>query len=149
MLKPHDVADAKKLIYETKYQDGLKLGQKLGKMAKDRNDLLEFERLLISEYNKDYEFTVGFDDPTRDWKVKTKNKCSYTNCLSGGCEMDIPAVWKAIGLDDETIQLLGELSCIPYNLGVRKGFNPKIDFELEKLLPNGDPCCVWVEEIMD
>ena len=141
--------EAKELIYETRYQEGFQLGEKLGERATDRNDLCEFERLLIEEMNKDYRFTVDYDDPNRDWQVQTPGKCSYTNRLSGGCEMDIPNVWKDMGLDDETIEMLGDLHCRPYNLGLRKGFNPDTEFRFEKFIPAGDSHCVWVSEISE
>ena len=139
--------EGKELISETRYQEGFKLGEELGEKAKDRNDLREFERLRISEHNKNYRFTVDFDDPNRDWQVQTASKCSFTNRLSGGCEVDIPAAWADMGLDAEQIEMLGDLYCRPYELGLRKGFNPNIEFKLEKLLPAGDPYCVFTEEI--
>ena len=50
-----------------------------------------------------------------------------------------------MGLDAETIKLLGELYCEPYDQGVRKGFNPKIQLTFTKLAPRGDPYCEWDE----
>ena len=141
--------EGKELIYQIRYDEGFKIGERLGEKAEDRNDLVEFERLLIDEFNKDYRFTVDFDDPKRDWQEQTSHKCSYTNRLSGGCEMDIPAVWQDMGIDAEKIEMLGDLFCRPYGLGLRKGFNPNIDFKLEKLLPAGDPYCVYTEELVE
>jgi|TARA_B100001971_G_scaffold121398_1_gene111807 hypothetical protein len=141
--------EAKELIYDIRYREGHKLGEELGSLATCRNDLREFHRLLIEEMNKDFQFTVSYDDPNRDWQVETASECSYTNRLSGGCEMDIPNVWIEMGLDNETISMLGNLHCRPYNLGLRKGFNPNIDFRFEKFLPDGDDYCEPVSEVVE
>ncbi len=141
--------DGKALISDTRYQEGFKLGEELAAKAKDRNDLREFEQLRIEHYNKDYQFTPNYDDPNREWKVQTAGKCSFTNRLTGGCEVDIPAAWSDMGLDAEQVEMLGDLYCRSYELGLRKGFNPNIEFKLEKLLPAGDPYCLFTEEISE
>ena len=137
----------KKMIYDIVYNDGVKKGQRLAKLAKDPNDLVEFERILIEDFAKADFNTCGFDDPHRQWVVREKNKCSYTNCLSGGCEENIPQVWQEMGLDEATIRMLGEISCVPHDLGVRTGYNPKMKFKFKRLLPRGDECCEWYEEL--
>ena len=139
--------EGKKAIYDTMYQDGMKRGQRLATLAKDRNDLVEFERLSIEDFESWGMSTAGFDDPHRQWVVREKNKCSYTNGLSGGCETNIPQVWEDMGLDKAIIKMLGEISCVPHDLGVRTGFNPKMKFKFKRLLPRGDDCCEWYEEL--
>ena len=141
--------EAKEIIYKTIYEAGLKKGRSLAAKAKDTNDLLEMERLFIqSMADKGYNIP-GFDDPARTWIVKTKHKCSYNLSKAENCEHGIPEVWKEMGLDDETIRMLGEISCVPGDTGVRKGFNPKMEFKFTKLVTRGDPYCEWYEEIKE
>ncbi|MHA1712755.1 MAG: L-2-amino-thiazoline-4-carboxylic acid hydrolase [Candidatus Ranarchaeia archaeon] len=141
--------EAKKLVYDTVYQASFKRGQEMAKKASDVNDLMEFERLQIQALlDKGYN-TPSFDDPARHWTVKTKHRCIFDLAGAGGCEIGIPDVWKDMGLDDDTIRMLGELLCEPGDLGVRKGFNSKIDFKFTKLAPRGDPYCEWCEEIRE
>src|SRR4030066_6859 len=68
-------------------------------------------------------------------------KSRYNLSLCGGCESNIPEVWKGMGLDAKTIKMLSDLSCVPYDHGMREGFNPKIKFKFAKLAPHGDPYC--------
>ncbi|MHA1712588.1 MAG: L-2-amino-thiazoline-4-carboxylic acid hydrolase [Candidatus Ranarchaeia archaeon] len=141
--------EAKKLLADIMYREGYKKGQRLRAKAKDPNDLLEFERLLIEDYNAQGFNTPGFNDPARHWIIKTKTKCSYDLCQAGGCEEGIPEVWQEMGLDAETVRMLGEIHCEPYDQGVRKGFNPKIKLVFKKLVTRGDPYCEWFEELED
>jgi hypothetical protein len=139
--------EAKEIITKTMYREGFKKGQRLAEKAKDPNNLMEFERLLIEDYVKSGTNTPGYDDPARKWIVRSKNKCSYNLSLCGGCESNIPQVWKDMGLDAKTIRMLGDISCVPYDHGMREGFNKKIKFRFTKLAPYGDPYCEWYEEI--
>jgi hypothetical protein len=139
--------EAKKIIRDTQYKAGYEKGQCLAKKAKDRDSLLEFERILVDSMIQSGANTPGFDDPARKWVVKTKKKCSYNTSLCGGCEVNTPQVWKSMGLDAKTIKMLADLYCVPYDRGVREGFNPKIKFNFTKLATYGDPYCEWYEEI--
>ena len=141
--------EAKKIISDTMYKAGYEKGQRLAKKAKDRNNLLEFEKILIDDYIKSGSNTPGFDDPARKWLAKSKDKCSYNLSLCGGCESNIPEVWKSMGNDAKTIRMLAEISCVPYDTGMREGFNPKIRFRFTKLAPFGDPYCEWYEELIE
>ena len=141
--------EAKDLIYRTIYMDGISQGKALAAKAKDTSDLLEFERLAIETMNVLGFNSPGMDDPARQWVIKEKKRVSYNLSQCNGCEVAKVQTWKAMGLDDETIQMLGEISCIPSDLGRRKGFNPKIMMKFTKLETNGDPYCEWYEEIKD
>ena len=99
--------EAKQVISNIMYQDGLMKGKRLALKAKDRNDLIEFERLNVEEYEKQGTNTPSFDDPARKWLIRSKHICSYNLSLAGGCEMMIPQVWKGMGLNDKEIELLG------------------------------------------
>jgi hypothetical protein len=139
--------EAKDIISKTMYQAGFKKGERLAKKAKNINDLMEFEKLLIADYVKSGSNTPDFDDPARKWLAQSRNKCSYNLSLCGGCESNIPQVWKDMGLDAKKIKMMAEITCVPYDHGMREGFNPKIHFKFTKLAPFGDPYCEWQEEI--
>ena len=139
--------EAKKVIADAMYQSGLERGRQLAAKAKDVNDLVEFERLNIEAYNAQGFNTPGFDDPARHWTKRTRNHVIFDLGLCEGCESNIPLVWKDMGYDAKIIQMLGEILCIPYDTGVRKGFNPKIEFTFTKLAPRGDPYCEWDERL--
>jgi len=141
--------EAKEIIYKTMHRAGLKKGKLLAKKAKDPDDLTEFERLVVEDFIDRGANTPGYDDPARRWIVRSKNRCSYDQSLSGGCEYNIPQVWKDMGLDAKTIRMLGDLYCVPGDLGVREGFNKNLKFKFTKLAPRGDPYCEWFEEIED
>ena len=141
--------EAKELIYKAIYENSYKNGLEMAKKAKDTTDLVEFERLsveglLAAGYN-----TPGFDDPARHWSIRTKKKCVHDLRGAGGCGSGIPDVWKELGIDDETIQMLGKILCEPLELGYRKGFNKNIEFKMTKLAPRGDPYCEWCEELKE
>ena len=139
--------EVKALVKDIMYREGVKKGLRLAAKAKDPNDLVEFERLLVEDYSAKGFNTPGFDDPAREWIVRSKTKCCYNLRKGGACEINVPAVWKEMGLNDEAIKLLGDLYCVPYDTGARKGFNPKIKFEFQKLATRGDPYCQWYEEL--
>lgn len=141
--------EAKELIYRTIYMDGIRQGKALAAKAKDTSDLLEFERLAIETMNDLGFNSPGFDDPARQWLIKEKKRIQYNLSQCNGCEVAKVQVWKEMGLDDKTIEMLGQLSCIPSDLGRRKGFNPKIMMKFTKLETDGDPYCEWYEEIKD
>ena len=140
---------AKKLIYDILYEESHRWGVDYATKVEDTSDLIEFNRLQCDELDADDMNSPGFDDPARGWKQRTRNICCYTNIDSEGCEKNIPGVWKDMGLDDETIRMLGEIRCIPFNLGIRKGFNPKMEFRLNQLVTRGDPCCEYYEELKE
>ncbi len=139
--------EAKKMISEIMYKDGFEKGKRLAKTAKDVNDLVEFERILVEDYNKQGFNTPGFDDPARTWLVQSKHHCRYNLGKGPCCEENIPKVWEDMGYDADTIRLLGELHCEPYDKGVREGYNPKIKLIFAKLATRGDPYCEWDEVV--
>ncbi len=138
---------AKTVLSNIMYESGLARGQELGAKAKDRNDLVEFERLNIEDYIEQGDNTPGFDDPARKWVKREKNHIIFNLSLCGGCESNIPLVWQEMGLDAKTIRMLGEIYCEPFDKGVRKGFNPNIKLTFTKLAPRGDPYCEWDESL--
>jgi hypothetical protein len=141
--------EAKKTIWQAMYEHGLSIGKRVAKKTENHDDLLEFERLLIEDMIEHGANTPGFDDPSRKWIIKTKKKVSYDHSLCEGCGTGIPDVWKEMGYDDKTIRLLGELWCEPHDLGLRKGFNPKMEFKLTKIVTRGDSTCEWYEELKE
>ena len=141
--------DAKKLIYDTVYKGAVEQGQRLAEKAKDRNNLLEFERLQIEDFLAQDLSTPSMDDPARKWVVKTEKKTVSNLSLCDGCEENIPKVWEDMGLDAEQIRLLGELYCVPWDTGVIKGFNPNTDFKFNKLVTRGDAYCEFCRELKD
>jgi hypothetical protein len=142
--------EAKEIIYRTRYEQGLKNGRRLAKKTDKHDDLIEFGKLSVQNMMENVGLNEpGWDDPARNFIVKTKKKVVYNSKLWGGCSLRIPDVWKEMGLDDETIRMLGEISCVPFDTGNRKGFNPRIDFKFNKLATRGDPYCEWCEEIKD
>lgn len=138
--------EAKKIIYRTMFEVGLKNGQTLAKKTKKR-DLLTFEKLNIEDLIKKGNNLPGFDDPARRWTSKKEKLVIYDHSLSAGCPSGIPQVWKDMGLNGETIKMLGQLYCIPLDTGRRIGFNPKIAFKYLKWCPAGDDYCEFCEEI--
>ena len=141
--------EAKELIYKTFYEASYAKGKAMAKLAKDTTDLREFERLQIEKLRAKGFNTPGYDDPARHWTERTKKKCVFDIEPAGGCEIGIPEVWKEMGLDDDTICMLGELRCVPSDTGTRHGFNENIDFKFTKLAPRGDGACEWTEELKD
>ena len=139
--------EMKKDLYNIMYDTNYKIGQQLAKKAKDVNDLTEFERLLLQGLIEQGLNTPGFDDPARKWVVRTKNKVIQNLSLCGGCEEGVPKVWRDMGLDNDTIRMLGEIYCKPWVIGPRKGFNPKIKLKFTKWEVKGDPYCEFCEEI--
>ena len=119
----------------------------MAKKAQNVNDISEFERLQVEGLQAKGYHTPDFDDPARNWIVRTSHKCVFDLSKAGGCEIGIPDVWKNMGLDADTIKMLGEIFCEPADLGSRKGFNEKINFKFTKLAPRGDPYCEWTEEL--
>jgi hypothetical protein len=139
--------EAKEIIYRTRYKEGFKKGRSIAKKTSKHDDLTEFGRIFVKDMLDRGVNEPGWDDPARLFKAKSKTKVIYNNKLSDGCSMRIPHVWREMGLDDETIRMLGEIYCVPYDAGFRKGFNQKIDFKFNKLVTRGDPYCEWCEEL--
>ena len=141
--------DAKKFIYDIIYKMAYEQGQGRAKKAKDINDLLEFERLGCEDFDSEGMNSPGMDDPARTWVMRTKKKTIINLSRCDGCETDVPQVWVDMGLNSDTIKMLGEIYCWPWDLGARKGFNPKIEFTFSKLATEGDSTCEFVTEIKD
>ena len=80
------------------YESGLARGRELGAKAKDRNDLIEFERLNIEDYIEQGENTPGFDDPARKWVKREKNHIIFNLAAYG--PRSISAISEII--DDQT-----------------------------------------------
>lgn len=139
--------DAKDLIYKTMYNYGHKRGQQMAEQAQDPTDLVEFERMQVEALQAKGYNTPDFDDPTRHFTVRQKRKCQFDLQAAGNCEVGIPEIWEDMGLDADTIKMLGELHCVPGDTGTRKGFNENIDFNFLKLAPRGDDYCEWCEEL--
>lgn len=139
--------EVKELISKVRFKEGSEKGQRLREKVQTTDDLVEFERTLIHDFVSQGFNAPDFDDPARDWTIQTKNRCGYTTRLCGGCELGIPGVWKNMGIDEETIKMLGEIYCVPYDTAVRTTFNPKMKFKFVKLAPRGDPYCEWLEEL--
>jgi hypothetical protein len=141
--------EAKEIIYRTRYEESFKKGQELAKKTDKHDDLIEFGKLFTGALQNLGVNEPKWDDPTRKFIVKTKKKVVYSNKPWDGCSMKIPYVWKEMGLDDETIRMLGEIYCVPSDSGWREGFNQKIDFKFNKLVTRGDPYCEFCEEIKE
>ena len=137
--------EAKEMIYNVRFEEGAEKAQRLRKKVQTYDDRVEFERALIDDFVGQGFNAPDVDDPARDWTVQTKNRCGYTTRLCGGCELGIPKVWKDMGLDDETVKMLGEIYCVPYDTAVRTIFNPKMKFKFVKHAPRGDAYCEWLE----
>ena len=140
---------AKKVIADAMYQAGLERGRALAKKAKNIDDLVEFERLNIEAYEAQGLNTPGFNDPARNWIKRTPKHVIFDLTRCGGCEMNIPQVWHDMGLDADSIRMLGEIYCEPFDKGTREGFNPNIKFTFTKLVTRGDSHCEWDERLPD
>ena len=63
------------------------------------------------------------------------------HCPSGQCPNRIPMVRQEMGLDDETVKMLGQIYCKTADPANREAFNPKIHYEQRLWQPRGDPVC--------
>ncbi len=63
------------------------------------------------------------------------------HCPPGQCPNRIPMVWQEMGLDDETVEMLGTVYCLTADPANREAFNPKIVYKQDLWQPRGDPIC--------
>jgi hypothetical protein len=63
------------------------------------------------------------------------------HCPPGQCPKRIPMVWQEMGLDDETVKMLGEIYCKTTDPANREASNPNIHYEQRLWQPQGDPIC--------
>jgi|TARA_B100000315_G_scaffold257521_1_gene306642 hypothetical protein len=136
-------------IYEMAIDSGKKRAEKTVAAGGDIDDLLGWERRGIEDFGAEGMNSPGFDDPAREWKVKTKPLTVVNLSKCEGCETDTVGAWKELGYDADTIRMLSQIFCWPWDEGARKGFNPRIKFSFNKLEPEGDEYCEFVTEITD
>jgi len=115
------------------YESGYKSGQEDRARAKD-GGLKEYFRVHVLEgLLRSPAMHVALDEVS-------DTKLIY-HCPPGQCPGRIPMVWQEMGLDHETVELLGEMYCKTADPANRKAFNPKIHYEQRQWQPRGDPIC--------
>ena len=139
----HDV------IYEMALDAGKERAQGIVEEGGDINDLLAWERRGIEDFAAEGMNSPGFDDPAREWVVKTKEKTIVNLSKCQGCETDTVGAWRRMGLNAEQIRMMSQIFCWPWDEGARKGFNPRIKFSFGSLEPEGDSTCEFVTELTD
>jgi hypothetical protein len=115
------------------YEYGYKAGKEDRARAKDAG-LKEYFRVHVLEGLLRSPATDVAVDEISDTKL-------VYHCPPGQCPNRIPMVWQEMGLDDETVKLLGEIYCKTADPANREAFNPKIHYEQRLWQPQGDPVC--------
>ena len=115
------------------HEYGYKAGQ--ADRARAKNDgLKEYFRVHVLEGLLRSPATDVAVDEISDTKL-------VYHCPEGQCPNRIPMVWQEMGLDDETVKLLGEIYCKTADPANREAFNPKIHYEQRLWQPQGDAVC--------
>jgi hypothetical protein len=120
---------AQKVMYEYGYKAG-------------KDDRARAKNGGLKEYFRVHVLEGLLRSPVTDVAVDevSDTKLVY-HCPPGQCPNRIPMVWQEMGLDDETVKLLGEIYCKTADPANREAFNPKIHYEQRLWQPQGDPVC--------
>ena len=125
--------EALEVARKAMYKYGYAAGEADGARAKDRG-LKEYFRVHVLEGLLRSPATDVAVDEISDTRL-------IYHCPPGQCPQRIPMVWKEMGLDDETVEMLGTIYCLTADPANREAFNPKINYKQDLWQPRGDPVC--------
>jgi hypothetical protein len=119
--------EAKKLMAQSMYRAGLKLGEEASAMV-DRHDAIGMAKA----------WDIIYGAGTKEAKKLDKDHFVFE---VGGCAAF--ELFKRWGMSDEEICFIGDAYCAG-DVGQAEGFGDKLHFQHTHRLMKGDKCCEWV-----